>query len=115
MTARPGARPVPLAAGLAPVPGPCRGCAHLRGLVAASGASGGTRAGVEGDVVPVCTAFPAGIPAPIRAGRHRHRQPYPGDGGVRFTPERHAGGLRAASRDGTLPGSTTPPRGHRGA
>lgn len=35
----------------------------------------------------VCVAFPAGIPAPLLAGSADHRDPYPGDGGVRFEPD----------------------------
>jgi hypothetical protein len=35
-----------------------------------------------------CVAFPWGIPPEIREGRFDHRQPHPGDGGFRFTPQR---------------------------
>ena len=34
---------------------------------------------------PACEAFPKGIPEAILNGSHQHRQPYPGDGGIRYT------------------------------
>ncbi len=34
-----------------------------------------------------CQAFPAGIPDEIRLGKFDHRQPFPGDNGVLFTPD----------------------------
>lgn len=35
---------------------------------------------------PTCEAFPGGIPDDIIRGGFDHRQEYPNDGGVRFTP-----------------------------
>jgi hypothetical protein len=33
-----------------------------------------------------CGAFPDGIPEPILYSRHDHREPYPGDHGIRWEP-----------------------------
>lgn len=34
----------------------------------------------------ICKAYNNGIPKQILLGEHDHRQPYSGDGGIRFTP-----------------------------
>lgn len=47
----------------------CESCTHL-----GPGPAGGF----------ACTAFPAGIPDEIYPGGFDHRQPFPGDGGVRW-------------------------------
>lgn len=45
----------------------CVGCAHYLGNLE-------------------CEAFPDGIPDEIITGLHDHRQPYEGDGGIRYEP-----------------------------
>ena len=49
----------------------CNECVHL--------SEGGT-----------CAAFPGGIPVEIVTGQHDHREPYKGDGGIRFEPVKGA-------------------------
>ncbi len=34
-----------------------------------------------------CAAFPGGIPAPLLGASADHREPYPGDQGIRFEPD----------------------------
>ena len=36
---------------------------------------------------PTCRAFPSGIPDEILRQGFDHREPFEGDGGIRFTPE----------------------------
>ena len=45
----------------------CISCRHYRGILE-------------------CDAFPDGIPQPILLGEYDHREPYPGDQGIRFNP-----------------------------
>ena len=35
-----------------------------------------------------CQAFPDGIPNPLWIGESLHREPYSGDGGIRYQPKR---------------------------
>lgn len=45
----------------------------------------------------VCRAFPKGIPPEIFADGFDHREPFPGDNGIRFTPYSEAAGAEAVS------------------
>lgn len=51
-----------------------------------------------------CDAYPdaGGIPWPFREGTHRHRTPYPGDGGTLYTKGRPKVGARAGLPPGAL-------------
>ena len=51
-----------------------RRCRHFHGVSNAD----------EQHQVPVCTAFPDGIPPAIAYGSNPHTKPYPGDNGIQF-------------------------------
>ena len=42
-----------------------------------------------------CDAFPDGIPEAVLTGEHDHRDPYPGDRGVRYEPLDRSGLINA--------------------
>ena len=46
----------------------------------------------------LCLAFRDGIPDAIWENRHDHRDPYEGDGGIRFEPIAEPGGGRPIDR-----------------
>jgi len=60
----------------------CIGCKHFHGDIVYRD----TEEGVEENSMPACEAFPDGIPEEITEERHDHREPYPGDRGIRFEP-----------------------------
>lgn len=41
-----------------------------------------------------CAAFPGGVPGPILRSDRDHREPYPGDRGIRLEPGRPGEGRR---------------------
>lgn len=49
----------------------CEQCEHLRSFP-------------KGAIIPVCDAFPDGIPRKISEMKYDHRNPFPGDQGIRF-------------------------------
>lgn len=53
----------------------CRSCKHL-----------GDDPGSLPNGASPCEAFPAGIPREIATGAFDHREPHPGDNGVRYEP-----------------------------
>jgi hypothetical protein len=63
----------------------CEGCAdsapcsHLRP----------GRAIRENSEVPCCDAFPFGVPTDIYCDGFDHRQPFPGDMGIRYSPDKN--------------------------
>ena len=63
------------------LPKQCAKCFHLKGIMETPNGRN-----MEGDSVPVCKAFPKGIPKKIITGEHDHTKPYKGDHGIRFEP-----------------------------
>ena len=61
-----------------PVPCVDQGCRHYRGVEQPDGTESTER--------HVCPAFPDGIPTTIVLGANLHRDPYPGDHGIRYEP-----------------------------
>lgn len=53
-----------------------RNCKHLIGVKQEDG--------TEATEVPVCAAFPNGIPQEIAYGDNPHTSPYPGDNGITY-------------------------------
>ena len=51
----------------------------------------------ENEDAMTCKAFPGGIPWKIISGEHDHRRPFPGDNGIRYTPEQPAAKTAGAS------------------
>jgi hypothetical protein len=65
----------------------CSRCRHLSGVVPLSRPSdAGEIVSGEAEVAGACAAFPNGIPDAIAEGDVEHREPYPGDRGIRFEP-----------------------------
>lgn len=54
-----------------------RGCIHFQG----------TSDNEEPNQVPICRAFPEGIPYEIAYGNNPHTKPFPGDNGIQFSKE----------------------------
>lgn len=57
-----------------------RHCRHFQGII--------QPAGDESDEVPVCAAFPKGIPEDISFGDNLHLEPVKGDHGIQFEQEK---------------------------
>ena len=41
----------------------------------------------DAKLIPVCKAFPSGIPLKIFNGQNDHSKPFPGDHGIQFAPK----------------------------
>lgn len=56
-----------------------RKCKHFIGV--------GQKDGTESTEVPICMAFPEGIPPEIAYGKNLHLKPFPGDNGIQYEAE----------------------------
>jgi len=67
-----------------------RGCIHFDGVAQPNEdkpTKNSPRGEGEDEEIFVCQAFPDGIPESIVNGENLHLNPFPGDGGLRFTPD----------------------------
>lgn len=51
---------------------------------------------------PACAAFPTGVPEQIWEGGADHREPFPGDHGIRFDLDPDGGDVRLAGYEASL-------------
>jgi len=60
--------------------GQCEDCKHFVGYIAHPDDPLGV------DILPVCEAYPKGVPSTLARDEVRHDEPFPGDNGILFEP-----------------------------